>query len=61
MLNPYHLSMTIQAHNEGLAQSIREARRQAAGRPDAPARSGRLLSGLGTLLVTAGLRLQGQA
>jgi len=61
MLNPYHLSMTIQAHNQELEQSVREARRQTVGHPGAPARSRRLLSSLGTLLVTAGLRLQGQA
>ena len=61
MLNPYHLSMTIRAHNEELEQSVREARRRTPGRPGAPARRRRLLSGLGALLVTAGLRLQGQA
>ena len=61
MLNPYHLSTAIRAHNEELEQSVREARLHAPDRPDAPARGRRLLSGLGTLLVTAGLRLQGQA
>ena len=61
MLNPYHLSATVRAHNEELERSVREARRHAPGRPGAPGRSRSLLSCLGTLLVTAGLRLQGQA
>ena len=61
MLNPYHLSTAIRAHSEELEQSVREARRHTPGLPGAPARRRHLLSGLGTLLVTAGLRLQGQA
>ena len=59
MLNPYHLSMTLWTHNEAIDQSMTDALRRGALRPSARGRSRRLLSGLGALLVAAGLRLQG--
>ena len=61
MLNPYQLSTVIRAHNEGLEQSARAALRDARGHRGGAGRSRRLISILGALLVTAGLRLQGQA
>ena len=59
MLDPYHLSMTLRAHNQAIEQSMTDALRRGALRPVARSRSRRLLSGLGALLVAAGLRLQG--
>ncbi len=59
MLNPYHLSTTLWAHNEAIGQSMRDALRRGALRPGARGRSRGLLSGLGALLVAVGLRLQG--
>ena len=61
MLNPYDLSMAIRAHSEELERSVQDARRHKPDQAGARRPSRRLLSGLGTLLVTAGLRLQGQA
>ena len=59
MLNPYHLSTTLWAHNQAIEQSMTDALRPGVLRPVARGRGRRLLSGLGALLVTAGLRLQG--
>lgn len=60
MLNPYHLPTALWAHNEAIEQSMTDALRRTALRPNPRGRNRRLLSDLGALLVAAGLRLQGQ-